>query len=123
MTNEPTTGEIVRALREDCSLLDDNTDKFAAADRLESLEEEKKISRYLIEMQSNVITELTARAESAEAREKAMVDYLRGYCQFCERDDCMDGEPPCCDCENVTHDGRECKWELRGLLPQDGEKE
>ena len=62
-----------------------------------------------------------ARAESAEAREKAIVDYMRGYCQFCEHDDCPEEDPPCCDCENVTHDGRECKWELRGLQPQDGE--
>lgn len=52
MKNEPTTGEIVRALREDCNVLDYNADKFAAADRLES--------------QEKTIATLTARAESAE---------------------------------------------------------
>ena len=108
--NGPTTGEIVRELRAWGE--DRHTNVFiaelcdSAADRLES--------------QERTIAALTVRAEQAEAREGAMIDYLRGYCQFCEHDDCMEEEPPCCDCENVTHDGREYKWELRGL-PQEGE--
>ena len=93
MTNEPTTGEIVRALRcvaeatecKDCRykypvgnviLCDHEQMNGNAADRLESQEEEKKISRYLIEMQSNVITELTARAEQAE---RELTEYRKRY--------------------------------------------
>lgn len=131
--NEPTTGEIVRALREDCSLLDDNTDKFAAADRLESQAKENEISRHLIEMQSNVITELTARAESAErerdaakADMKLIVDAVREThcdetCCFACKHDCdmsINGSGEFAN-ECPGFDRYDC-FEWRGL-PQDGE--
>ena len=73
-TSEPTTGEIVRALREhaewaqanewECPItLGDVLRK--AADRLES--------------QEQTIAALTARAEQAEAREKAAIKALTEY--------------------------------------------
>ena len=150
MTNEPTTGEIVRALRcaaeatecKDCRykypvgnviLCDHEQMNGNAADRLESQEEEKKISRYLIEMQSNVITELTARAESAERERDSAIGHVHDAifgtnhsCFYCTMENC-DG------CTNSTVKEH---FKYRALkpnkyltiqdergLPQDGEKE
>ena len=92
-TNEPTTGEIVRALREDCSLLDDNTDKFVAADRLESQERaiaerdayiellkkrEEALENDAINFEMN-LSEMTARAESAERERDAAKKWAKRF--------------------------------------------
>ena len=115
-TSEPTTGEIVRALRV-CDVgrcIDCNIDekypcenlKTYAADRLKS--------------QEQTIAALTARAEQAEAGEKAVIAVMNGFCQFCEHYEKGENEEPCRSCESVTHDGRESKWTWRGQ-PQEGE--
>ena len=136
MTNEPTTGEIVRALREDCSLLDDNTDKFAAADRLES--QEQTIAE-LIESRGRLVTalaelaekiaELTARAESAERErddvEKSLARRIMKHlgdnefdstfvCEICEYN--LTNSPKCLSCGSDYHYGEnfELKHTLRG---------
>ena len=145
-TSEPTTGEIVRALRcvaeatecKDCRykypvgnviLCDHEQMNGNAADRLESQEEEKKISRYLIEMQSNVITELTARAESAERGlddvEKSLARRIMKHlgdnefdstfvCEICEYN--LTNSPKCLSCGSDYHCGEnfELKHTLRG---------
>ena len=139
MTNEPTTGEIVRALREDCSLLDDNTDKFAAADRLESQERELSgitgelerfrtfHERYAEQTSKKYIDDicaLTARAESAEAeRDAAKRDIeeimaMHGLevftmCAFCA----MPDDDTCF----IVGDSKKCKAKWRGLQPQEGD--
>ena len=121
MTNEPTTGELIEQLH-----TFDNVDAVTItiakaallfiADRLESQAEENEISRHLIEMQSNVITELTARAESAEReRDAAKADFevieQDGLCSVCK----FESSIPLMECmEN-------CVFKWRGLQPQDGE--
>lgn len=107
-TSEPTTGEIVRNFRGAHIFGITQALENRIADRLES--------------QEATIAALTARAEQAEEREKAMIDFMYAYCQFCEHHDTGEEEEPCCSCENVTHDGRECKWQLLEL-PQEGEGE
>ena len=124
-TSEPTTGEIVRALREDCSLLDDNTDKFVAADRLESQERSIEEAAKLNEKQANTIASLTARAESAERERDAAVEEMRDCCQFCVGYEKEENEPPCDTCFNARtfepNDFERTKnWQWRGLQPQDG---
>ena len=114
--NEPTTEEIVRALRGGGIYGITTALELKVIARLESQEEEKKISRYLIEMQSNVITELTARAESAEReRDAAIADFevieQDGLCSVCK----FESSIPLMECmEN-------CVFKWRGL-PQEGEK-
>ena len=91
-TNEPTTGEIVRALREDCNVLDYNVDKFAAADRLEIQEREieELKSEAIVNALDNAerIANLTDRAESAERERDAAIKALTTYedALFDERD-------------------------------------
>ena len=101
-TSEPTTGEIVRELREDCNLLDDNTGKFAAAYRLESQEREnaslraenkglhKEIVRRGIEIKT-----MTARAEQAEKERDAAIGHVHDAifgtnhsCFYCTMENC-----------------------------------
>ena len=98
-----------------------------AADRIESQEKEidaktfaLSVAKELQDGQERTIAALTARAEQAEAREKAVLEDMKDYCQFCWHCDKNDDEEPCKTCENVTHDGSETKWTWRGL-PQDGE--
>lgn len=145
-TSEPTTGEIVRALR--CMAYDTECKDFRykypvgnvilcdheqmngnAADRLES--QEWEIERLQGEMFVNAlesaerIAALTARAEQAEAREKAAVADMHGYCQFCGGYDREEDEEPCNTCTNArTFEPddveRTDNWEWSGL-PQEGE--
>ena len=150
-TSEPTTGEIVRALRciaddiecKDCRykypvgnviLCDHERMNGNAADRLESQEREIERLKTAMTVAKNIIANrtdelsgitgelerMTASAEQAETREKAVLDDVRDYCQFCAYSEIEEDEEPCKTCENVTHDGRESKWTRRGL-PQDGE--
>ena len=116
-TNEPTTGEIVRALREDCSLLDDNTDKFVAADRLES--QERELSGITGELER-----MTARAESAERERDAVV-----RCSECIHLDVMNSATVYAKCRkygftffpfDADTRGTGCTNGERGQ-PQDGE--
>ena len=72
-TSEPTTGEIVSALRncpncDDCLRKDQKCyrNDHDAADRLESQERSIEEAAKLNEKQANTIAALTARAESAE---------------------------------------------------------
>ena len=137
--NEPTTGEIVRELREDCNLLDDNTGKFAAAYRLES--QEREIEELKAEAIVNAlenaerIANLTARAESAERERDAAIDLtairimryiiennveIEEYdepCILCEHNDSNHGK--CGSCYSTEN--FELKKDLRGLQPQEGE--
>jgi len=143
-TSEPTTGEIVRALRfctgEDsicgtaCPAYSSEagcrtTIMKNAADRLESQEneiEELKAEAIVNALENaERIANLTARAEQAEAREKAAVADMHGYCQFCGGYDREEDEEPCNTCTNArTFEPddveRTDNWEYRGL-PQDGE--
>jgi uncharacterized phage infection (PIP) family protein YhgE len=64
--NEPSAEEIVRNFRGAHIFGITQALENRIADRLESQSEENESSRQLIEMQSNIITELTARAEQAE---------------------------------------------------------
>ena len=139
---EPTTGEIVRALRciaddiecKDCRykypvgnviLCDHEQMNRNAADRLES--QEQTIEQLNTELAGNVeeFTELTARAEQAEAREKAAIERMRGSCQFCIGYEREENEYPCNTCYNArTFEPddipRTQNWEYSGL-PQEGE--
>ena len=104
-----------------------NLDKIAAlTDRLESqaayikeLEEALKSLIPIVANQRNEIIVLTARAEQAEAREKAAIAFITRD-RYCE--DCVDSESPddsdaCASC--WTRD-KKPNFRYRGL-PQDGE--
>ena len=140
MTNEPTTGEIVRALRcdgdanncVDCRyatydtatiLCDQEQNVRDAADRLESQEREnaslraeneglhKEILRRGIEIKT-----MTARAESAERERDELVDLIPHTCNTCYfQSKNLLNEEPCVSCRIYS------KWTWRGLQPQDGE--
>ena len=134
ITNQSTTNDIIVVLKMIVQYLESFTmDKMsrdvmsAAADRLESQEEEKKISRYLIEMQSNVITELTARAESAEKERDAAIADLQKFrgrkcdgCFYAMKEN-KSALSPCRDCQSpISNYGDGWKW--RGQ-PQEGDAE
>ena len=168
-TSEPTTGEIVRALRfcyeseeiecyecpcrvsggaylchmdkladrlesqeQKLELLNggdfDVIDIPAALAYLESVEEILPHASALIDLIQSLkgtAIELTARAEQAEAREKAAVADMHGYCNFCGGYDREEDEEPCNTCTNArTFEPddveRTDNWEYRGQ-PQDGE--
>ena len=123
MTNEPTTGEIVRALRcvaeatecKDCRykypvgnviLCDHEQMNGNAADRLES--------------QDRTIAALTARAESAERERDAAIKDIHKSCSTCayEMEDGSCYERVWGKCSNG---GRNYYWRWRGLQPQEGE--
>lgn len=124
-----------------------------AADRLESQErlieqlkkanqfggemidkQEREIERLKTEIQSDVgemarlrtLNEtLTARAEKAEAREKAIIESLRDRCEFCTGYELGENDDPCRTCYNArTFEPddipRTKNWTYRGQ-PQDGE--
>ena len=131
-TSEPTTGEIVRALRfcyesEEIECYECpcrvsggaylcHMDKLA--DRFES--QERELSGISGELKA-----MTARAEQAEAREKAAIERMRGSCQFCIGYEREEDEEPCNTCTNArTFEPddveRTDNWEYRGL-PQEGE--
>lgn len=127
ITNQSTTNDIIVVLKMIVQYLESFTmDKMsrdvmsAAADRLESQAEENEINRHLIEMQSNVITELTARAESAERERDAAIDAIadikeNGFCGSCKG--C---NAPYVGQEKITF----CYgWKWRGLQPQEGAKQ
>ena len=116
MTNEPTTGEIVRALRDAPNYNGmagtTTTVEDVAADRLES--------------QDRTIADLTARAEKAEAERDAAKAYMQDNCQYCVGYEREADEPPCSTCYNARtfepNDVQRTKnWKWRGLQPQDGE--
>ena len=104
-TSEPTTGELIKTLREDANkqeslyhVCDSTMNAKIAADRLESQQRE--------------IATLTARAEQAEATTKAIVDVIDS------------GSVVCTICANrVGWDTcKPCKFKMRGL-PQEGDVE
>lgn len=124
-TSEPTTGELIEALRcdgvikpcegcffafqiENCSAMGCRTDDMfgLAADRLES--------------QEQTIAALTARAEQAEAREKAAVKDLAIYGKNAHT--CKHSND--CQSTDTTHEScHDCElWAYRGQ-PQDGDGE
>lgn len=129
-TSDPTTGEIVRALRycadvnsicgDACPAHIDEAGCRTvlmqnAADRLESQEQTIKEQKYRLELLSLGIpvqmTELTARAERAERERDAVVDlYVPQRCSTCAHN-----TGTACAVQ-----GKGCKWKYRGL-PQDGE--
>lgn len=111
----PTTREIVRALRDAPNYNGmagtTTTVEDIAADRLES--------------QEATIAALTARAEKAEAREKAIIESMRDRCEFCVGYELEENDDPCNTCYNArTFEPddipRTKNWTWRGL-PQDGE--
>ena len=119
MTNEPTTGEIVRALRcvaeatecKDCRykypvgnviLCDHEQMNGNAADRLES--------------QEHTIAALTARAESAERERDAAFDMAYKYAMMPE-----DGKSSALAIEVMRQNVLAYIRRWRGLQPQDGE--
>ena len=114
-TNEPTTGEIVRGLREVVSDPMFRIHEIAkrcrvAADRLESQEQSnERLTTALAEVTMKV-GELTARAEQAEATMKAIVDVVNN------------GSVVCTICANRRgwDTCKPCKFKWSGL-PQDGE--
>ena len=132
-TNEPTTGEIVRALRycadvnsicgDACPAhLDEAGCRMVlmrnAADLLEGYK------RVVVDKDREIAT-LTARAESAEAREKAIVENLRDRCEFCIGYELEENDEPCNTCYNArTFEPddipRTKNWTWRGV-PQGGE--
>lgn len=121
MTNDPTTGEIVRALGNPETLDQESLYYWSkvAADRLES--------------QEKTIAALTARAEKAERERDAAVadmklivdavreEYIDETCCFaCKYDfDTSCDESGCCPGECPGFESNDC-FEWRGL-PQDGE--
>lgn len=147
--NEPTTGEIVRALRcvaddtecKDCRykypvgnviLCDHEQMNGNAADRLESQEQtiagmkefHEKCCSEMARAHVEEVTALTARAEQAEAREKAAIERMRGSCQFCIGYEREENEYPCNTCYNArTFEPddipRTQNWEYSGQ-PQEG---
>lgn len=146
-TNEPTTVEIVRALRS-CYESDDiecyecpcnanggielcRMDKLA--DRLESQEQtiagmkefHEKCCGEMARAHVEEVTALTARAEQAEAREKAIIESLRDRCEFCIGYELEESDDPCSTCYNArTFEPddipRTKNWTWSGL-PQEGE--
>ena len=131
---EPTTGEIVRALRciaddiecKDCRykypvgnviLCDHEQMNRNAADRLES--QEQTIEQLNTELAGNVeeFTELTARAEQAERERDFFIDKIRGRCAECKHEHLYSYVEPCESCHNANGHPN---WEWRGL-PQEGE--
>lgn len=135
-TSEPTTGEIVRALRfctgEDSicgtacpAYLSEagcrTTIMKNSADRLESQERELERLQKTIDRKDAVCYALTDRAEQAEAREKAAVAYItrNRYCEDCINDDMPSGQEPCASCHNNS--GKP-NFTYR-KLPQEGEKQ
>ena len=142
MTNEPTTGEIVRALRcdgdanncVDCRyatyetatiLCDQEQNVRDSADRLESQEREieELKSEAIVNALDNAerIAELTARAESAERERDAVIRDLKAYpnCFTCKHDAKPEDESPCSECWGM---GIDMAYEWCGLQPQDGER-
>ena len=136
-TSEPTTGEIVRALREVVSDPMFRIHEIAkrcriAADRLES--QEREIERLKEELEQTeeaatvlhaanethwtYIKELTARAESAErerdaARAEFEVIEQDGLCSVCK----FESTIPLLSCIE------DCCFKWRGLQPQEGDKD
>ena len=110
MTNEPTTGEIVRELREVVS------DPMF---RIHEIAKRCRIAADRLESQERTIAELTARAESAERERDSAVDAIadikeNGFCGSCKG--C---NAPYVGQEKITF----CYgWEWRGLQPQEGER-
>ena len=125
-TSEPTTGEIVRAFRGAGVYGITTALELKIIDRLES--QERELVRITDEL-----TALTARAEQAEAREKAAVadmklivdavreEYSDETCCFaCKYDiDTSCDECGCCPGECPGFESNDC-FEWRGL-PQEGE--
>ena len=100
-----------------------------AADRLESQEREieELKSEAIVNALENAerIANLTARAEQAEAREKAIIESLRDKCEFCIGYELEESDDPCSTCYNArTFEPddipRTKNWTWCGL-PQDGE--
>ena len=124
ITNQSTTNDIIVVLKMIVQYLESFTmDKMsrdvmsAAADRRESQAEENEINRHLIEMPSNVITELTARAESAERERDELVDLIPHTCNTCYfQSKNLLNEEPCASCRIYSN------WTRRGL-PQEGAKQ
>jgi len=122
MTSDPTTEQIVQALRycadvnsicgDACPAHIDEAGCRTvlmqnAADRLES--------------QEQTISALTARAEQAEKeRDKAMAD-LFGFCSRCKHDGCKLENEPCKSCMKDYPMKQLQNWTWRGL-PQEGER-
>ena len=133
-TSEPTTGEIVRALRYCADVNSVCGDACPAhldeagcrtvlmqndADSLESQERENE--RVKGEMFANAleaserIANLTARAESAERERDELVDLIPHTCNTCYfQSKNLLNEEPCVSCRIYS------KWTWRGL-PQEGE--
>jgi hypothetical protein len=119
--SEPTTGEIVRALRvcEVGRCIDCNLDEKYPCENL------KTCAADHLESQEQTIAALTARAEQAEAREKAIIESLRDRCEFCIGYELEESDDPCNTCYNArTFEPddipRTKNWTYRGQ-PQDGE--
>lgn len=107
-TGEPTTGEIVRALRDAPNYNGmagtTTTVEGIAADRLES--------------QEQTIAALTARAEKAEKERDAAIKDINRMCIRCKYWTCQNDEP-CLSCVNA--ETWNPNWTWRGL-PQEGER-
>ena len=127
-TSEPTTEELIKTLREDANkqeslyhVCDSTMNAKIAADRLESQAKENEISRHLIEMQSNVITELTARAESAERERDAAIADMKLIVDAVREEHC---DETCCfackfDCDTSINDSGEYGSECPGFYKDD----
>lgn len=141
--SEPTTGEIVRALRY-CT--DENsicgtacpaylseagcrtTVMKNAIDRLESQERDIETLRAFHERYAeqtskkyvNDICALTARAEQAERERDAAIKDITRLCTRCKHWTCPNDDEPCLSCLNAESGNP--NWTWRGL-PQEGEKE
>ena len=101
-----------------------------AADRLESQEQtiagkdvEISTLKEKVEVLENDainydmnLSEMTARAESAERERDAFIDKIRGRCSECEYEPLTSIDEPCVSCH--TKNGYP-EWKWRGL-PQDG---
>ena len=133
-TSEPTTGEIVRAFRGAGVYGITTALELKIIDRLESQERELETLRAFHERYAEqtstqyvvAVCGLTARAEHAEAREKAIIESVRDRCEFCIGYELEESDGPCSTCYNArTFEPddipRTKNWTWRGL-PQEGEQ-
>ena len=126
--NEPSTAEIVRALRDEAMFELAGQAAMvhlpvlqSAISRLEQLERELDESYQADCDTKGLLDVAVARAESAEATLKVLEPFVVKKCVTCFYHDCINEEEPCFFCTKAAGASLEHpKWEYRGL-PQKGE--
>ena len=111
--------------KSDFNFIEERREPSGTTGELELLKREIERLQKTIDRQDAVCYALTARAEQAEAREKAIIESLRDRCEFCIGYELEESDDPCSTCYNArTFEPddipRTKNWTWRGL-PQDGE--